>query len=268
MKIAAIADISTLYASLTKKTLPKMNFANPFIEVYFRPQTLKSENDIPFYKEVCWIFLKNIDNRLKLYQHRINIEISETAPRNNTMKFGSIYGYILKLDKSFNETIDSERRRKFLDLIHDALNILGTENNWDLAVVEDAYKKSLGQLDKFEYLTKKKMNRSKHKSGQIELTLKGNWLSFHVHIFNLETSQKEKIKLFDTSEDNLSWNRMFKEFGWYDNSRFGLKFLKGDLWIVINIENGQVEELINPNKFDLKKISKYLEELKKPAYNN
>jgi hypothetical protein len=60
---------------------------------------------------------------------------------------------------------------------------------------------------------------------------------------------------------------MFKEFGWLDNKRFGLKFLTGDLWIVFNIENGQVEVVRRPKKFDLKKIEDYLTELKKPAYN-
>lgn len=245
-----------------------MNFLNPFIEVYFYPEKLKAENIIPFYKEVSWIYLKNIDNRLKLFQHRLNIEIIDAVPLRKTMKFGSIYRYTLMLDQPFNALSDVDKRRRLLDIVYEAFKVLGDENNWDLNVIEDAYQKSITQLDRFEYYTESKLNRSKQISGQIELTLNGNWLSIHAIMYYLDANQKQKIKLFESSEDNLSWGKVFKEFGWYDNVRFGLKFLKGDLWIVINTESGNAEEIIKPKKFDLKKIEKYLEELKKPGYNS
>jgi len=244
-----------------------MNFVNPYIEIYFRPETLRTRNNIPFYKEVSWTFLKNVGNRLKLFQHRLNIVITDTEPLKKTMKFGSIYEYSLKLDKSFNEIADSEKRRKLLDLIYDAFKLVGVENNWDISVIEDAYIKSLNQIDKFEYLTEIKLNRNKQLSGQIKLTLEGNVLTFHVEVCHINKNTKEIFKLFELSEDNFSWNRMIKEFGWLDNVRFGLKLLSGDLWIMINVENGQVEEFKRPKKFDLKKIEDYLTELKKPAYN-
>jgi len=245
-----------------------VNFVNPYIEVYFNPEKLKAENKIPFYKEVCWIYLKNIDNRLKLFRHRINIELIDFVPVSKTMQFGSVYKYTLMPDQPFNALGSADKRRKFLDVVYEAFKELGKENNWDLIVLEDAYQKSIPQLDKFEYYTESKLNRSKQISGQLELTLDGNWLSFHAIFCYLETNQKQKIKLFDSSEDNLSWGRMFKEYGWYDHVRFGLQFLKGDLWIVINTESGNVEEIIRPNWFDLQKIEAYLEELKKPAYDN
>ena len=56
-----------------------MNFVNPYIEIYFRPDTLRVDNNIPFYKEVSWTFLKNIENRLKLFQHRVNIVIVDST---------------------------------------------------------------------------------------------------------------------------------------------------------------------------------------------
>jgi len=244
-----------------------MNFINPYIEIYFRPDILRTKNSIPFYKEVSWTFLKNIDKRLKLFQHRLNIVIVDTEPLQKTMKFGSVYEYYLKLDRPFNDIIDVEKRKMLLDIIYSAFKKLGTENNWDLNVIEDAYLKSLNQIDKFEYSTETKLSKDKQLKGQLKLTLKENVLTFHVEVIHLTNSSKEIFKLFDTSEDNLSWDRMFKEFGWLDNKRFGLKFLTGDLWIVINIENGQVEVARRPKKFDLKKVEDYLTELKKPAYN-
>lgn len=245
-----------------------MNFVNPYISVYYNPESLHAENKIPFYKEVCWVFLKNLDNRLKLFKHRLNIEIVDTVPLRTTMKFGSIYGYILKLDKPFNKIIESEKRRKFLDIVYEAFMAIGVENNWDLDVIEDTYKKSLTQIDRFEYLTEGKLNRTKKNFGQIELTLNGNCLTVHAVIHQISTNQKEKIKLIDTDEGNLSWSRMFKEFGWLDNTKFGLKFLSGDLWIVLNIENGQIEEFKRPKSYDLKKIEDYLENFKKPWHKN
>lgn len=244
-----------------------MNFVNPYIAIYFRPDTLRVNNNISFYKELSWTFLKNIENRLKLFQHRVNIVIVDSEPLKKTMKFGSIYEYNIKLEKPFNAIPEIEKRKKLLDIIYEAFKLLGAENNWDLNVIEDAYLKSFNQIDKFEYLTENKLNRNKEFYGQLRLTLQGNVLTFHVEVNHLTKNITELFRLFEASEDNLSWNRMFKEFGWLDNVRFGLKFLAGDLWIVINVENGQVEEFKRPKKFDLKKIEDYLTELKKPAYN-
>jgi hypothetical protein len=50
-----------------------INFINPLLEIYCRPEELRSKLSISFYREILWIFLKHLDNRLKMFQHRINI---------------------------------------------------------------------------------------------------------------------------------------------------------------------------------------------------
>lgn len=243
-----------------------MNFINPYLEIYFRPDSFREQNNISFYKEVCWTFLKNIDNRLKLFQHRINIVISDIEPTKKTMRFGSIYECSWKLSQPFNDFPEIKKREKLLCLIYESFKLLGDEYNWDLNVIDDAYLKSTNQIENFEFRTENKLNRNKQLLGQIKFLLEKNTVTFFVEINEVSQKSNDVVKLFETSEDNLSWNRMFKEFGWFDNARFGLKFLNGELWIVLNIENGKVEELKRPKKFEIKKIDSYLEILKRPAY--
>jgi len=245
-----------------------MNFINPYTEIYFRPQSLKTENHLPFYKEVIWIFLKNLDNKLKLFQHRLNIVFTDTEESRKTMKFGSIYEYRQRIEKPFNEIQESEKRRKLLEIVYQAFVQIGTENNWDLDVIENAYLKSINEIGVFEYFTDNKISKNKQLSGQIKMDLKGNSLTFFALINEINSDTTRHFKLLETSEDNLSWHRMFKEFGWLDNQKFGLKLLSGELWIVLNFENGEVEEIKRPKKLELKKIEDVLNDLKKPAYNS
>ena len=243
-----------------------MNFINPYIEFYFADDEIKSDNNIKFHKEVSWTFLKNINNRLKLNRHRLNIEFVNEKPLHETIKFGSIFIYQLKLEKPFNEIIESEKRRKLLDIIYTAFLKLGVVNNWDLEIIEDAYLKSLEEIDHFEYSTEIKLQKNKQYYGQLKLTLVKNKLTFNAEIIDLTNHSNKIYKLLETNEDNLSWNKMFKDVGWLDNDRFGLKFLNGDLWIVVNMVTEQVEELIRPKKFDLKKIEELLLAINKPPY--
>lgn len=245
-----------------------MNFINPYTEIYFRPQSLKTENYLPFYKEVIWIFLKNLDNRLKLFQHRLNIVFTDTEDSKKITKFGSIYEYRQRIEKPFNEIEEQEKRRKLLEIIYRAFIEVGTENKWDLSVIENAYLKSINEIGVFEYFSENKTSKNKKLSGQIKMVLKGNSLTFYALINEISSDSTRLFKLLETSEDNLSWHRMFKEFGWFDNQKFGLKLLSGELWIVLNFENGEVEEIKRPKKLELKKIEDVLNDLNKPEYNS
>ncbi|WP_276371476.1 hypothetical protein [Chryseolinea sp. H1M3-3] len=237
-----------------------MNFINPYVTIYADDKAI---NQLPFCTEVIWTFLKNIDNRLKLFQHRLNIYISESEEPKRISKFGSIYEYRTKLARPFHGISEFEKRNELLNLIFEAFDAVGREHKWAISVVRDAYSKSITQLGTFEYLTESKLNRRKKLSGQLKLNLNGRTLIFNAEINHMDNNFRKSYELLLTDEYNFSWNRMFREFGWYDNQRFGLKFLSGDLWIVINTEDGQFEEILNPKKFDLKKIEKYLLDLKK-----
>jgi hypothetical protein len=109
-----------------------MNFIHPYLEIYFEPSELREEVEIPFYKEVAWIFLKNLDRRLKLLQHRLNINFTNDTPTREPWRFGSIFMYYIKLDKQFfNEAGELEKREKLLDIIYLAFSILGKAYEWD-----------------------------------------------------------------------------------------------------------------------------------------
>lgn len=244
-----------------------MNFIHPYLEIYFKPTELREEVEIPFYKEVVWIFLKNLDSRLKLLQHRLNINFTNDTPTREFWQFGSIFMYDIKLDKQFfKDAGELEKREKLLDIIYLAFSILGKEYEWNQTAIEDAYIKSKPEINKFEYYTEFKINRNKKYSGQLRLQLFGNELQIVAIIKNNHDGKCLNFNLLNTDEGNLSWYRRIKKFGWLDNNKFGLKFIDGDLWIVLDVENNVVKDIVKPKKSTLGKINELMVELKKPAY--
>lgn len=237
-----------------------MNFINPYITIYFEPKTLIELYKLPFEKEVIWIFLKNLNNRLKLSRYcRVNIYITNVEVLKPINKCGTVYEYTFHLIKPFETT--SAGRLEFLEVLYEAFKNIGIQYNWDLEILKDTYIKSKLEVNKFEYFSENKFNRKKNLMGNIFFTLNGNMLEVHAGIKNNSENSINNISLFVTDEDNQSWFGLIREFGWYDNLRFGLKFLNGDLWIVVNSETLEIEKLIQPKKNGLNKIEEFLEQL-------
>ena len=238
-----------------------MNFLNPLPEIYFAEPLPKGVNPRPaFYKEVFWIFLKNLDNRLKLFKHRLNIEFTTAEVKKSVMKYASIYQYNVHISNL--EKLSEISRIGLLDIVYSAFKNIGTEYQWDIDVIEDAYQKSLNEINApVEYTTNQKINKIRKSKAHLLLTLKAYTLTFNACIKS-GNGTTETFKLLETNEGNFSWVKMFKEFGWYDNDRFGLKFLKGDLWLVINLETEKIEELINPKYHTQSQIDSFIKQLK------
>lgn len=245
----------------------KLRFINPYVSFYFESESLKFRNPIPFEKEVAWTFLKNLDSRLKLFKHRLNIVFVDSVPYSETRQFGSIYEFRKFLEQPFEEQEESANRIRLLEIIYEAFMNLGKENSWDLDAVDDSYAKSKGQIERFEHSTESKKSQDRKYSGRLLFSLKGNLLTFKAEVTKLVSNERIEYVLLETDEDNLSWSRMFNHFGWMDNSRFGFKFLGGDLWVVFNIETLEIEEVKKPKKFNPVELENYLLQLKKPVYD-
>ena len=239
-----------------------MNFINPFISLYFRPTKLYDRTYFPFENEIFWGFLKNLDNRLGLYRHRVNIVFVNDEVKAIPARYGSIFEYEKKFDKAWGELREQSKRKLLLDIVYEAFTAIGKKFDWDLDVIEDAYIKSITEVGQFKYVTASKNNRSKTLSGQIRLVLTGRELTISAIITDNKNDSEKIFRLLTTDEDTLSWEQRIRKFGWYDNQKFGLKFLSGDLWILINVDNGQIQEIKTPKKASIEKIEKYLIELK------
>lgn len=245
-----------------------MNFINPYTTIYFDSVELRMLTNIPFYKEIIWLFLKHLDNRLKLFRHRVNIHFTNTDQTIKTRQFGSIYDYYTKVDKEAFKTLDDLSRRKLLlNIIYQAFKELAECYDWDRSVIDLAYVSSLNEDLHFNFETASKKNRKKFYTASIQFTLVGNTLVFYSLITNTETKEIKKVKLLETNEDYFSWEKRFKEYGWYDNERFGLKLLSGELWIVAHCITGEIQEIIRPNKKTSKEIHNLLARLKEPPFS-
>ena len=239
-----------------------MNFINPYIEIYYRPESLKERFDISFYKEILWLFLKNLDNRLKMYKHRVNIVFVDSESLTGSFRFGSIYENRVFINiTDFEKQNEYNKRKTLLEIVYNTFIELANVNGWDKDIIKDAYKKSMKDNYQFSYQTDFKTNRNKEARGNIKLSLTENAVTLTAKVEKTNSDEKIESDLLIIGEHIISWHRLIREFGWYDNSRFGLKFLSGQLWILVNLENMQTETIINPKKRLRSDIELFLNEL-------
>jgi hypothetical protein len=240
-----------------------MNFINPYTSIYVETKELQFYAAFPFYREVIWTFLKHVNNKLGLFKHRVNITFVDSNQQSGTESYASIYNYKTKLEEGdFLTKTEEERRDILLNIVYRAFSVLAKEHGWNGEIIDRAYQKSKDENGIFGFQSAIKSSRSRNYTGALLFILEDRNLIIHCAIQDKSNNSFFKAKLLETDEDNFSWKRWIKEYGWYDNNRFGLKFLNGDYWIVYDIQNQTVEELINPNKNSIKEIENCKRELK------
>lgn len=252
--------------TLAKNT---MNFLNPYIEIYIRPKELTDKIRIPFYREVLWLFSKNLENGLKMFQHRVNIILTDSEEKKKNKKFASIYEHSVKIDYEKFEVLNDNSKKEFLlEIIYNGFMELATEFSWDKEVINRSYQKSKKENYQFIYHTDFKSNRNRKDKGRIAITLKDNLVTFYSEIYNSKRNELLSAELLTTEETNFSWWRKIKEYGWFDKLNFGLKLMDGEVWIVSNKDKAEVKEVYNPKNKDIQEIENFLKKLKEtPAYN-
>lgn len=242
-----------------------MNFLNPYIEIYLRYRNEDQHELMPFYREVLWLFSKNLDNRLRMFQHRVNIEIEEGYDIPQNCKFDSIYSYQTSIDlTNFKKLDEHSKRKQILELVHSGFNSLAEEFNWDKEAIADAYKKSVEENYGFVYYTDYKLSRNRKFKGRIRIDLDKRLAIFTSELLGLKTGDLRTAELLQTAQGNFAWWRYIREFGWMDSENFGLKLKNGQVWITINTISGEVTGTINPKKSDYRSLEDFLKKLKEP----
>ena len=247
-----------------------MNFLNPLITIYFRPQELQEKLSISFYREILWLFSKNLQNGLKLFQSRVNIIIVDSESDIGVKKVGSVYEYHhFESVEEFQELDEDGRKKRVLEIVFQAFMELASKFDWNKDVIKTAFDKSLQEGCRFIYRTDYKLNRNKKDKARIAITLNKNLVTFYSEIHNEELQELTSLELLSTMQENFSWKGKIRDYGWLNKTRFGLKLMKGELWIVSDKDNSKLEEIMNPKKYKMADIVDFLVELKeKPAYNN
>ena len=239
-----------------------MHFINPYISFYTEAKGFQFYSAFPFCKEVAWTFLKHLGNKLGLFRHRVNITFVDSAIQTGTRRFGSIYDYRIKVDEPLLLTrTEEERRDLLLNIIYEAFCALANEYAWDLKAIDQAYQKAKNENRGFNFLSAYKSSRDRNHTGALAFELVESNLKIYCTVQDKTSNSLLRFKLIETDEDNFSWSRRIKEYGWYDNNRFGLKFLNGDYWIVYDVLNQKTGEIICPKKHSMKEVESFKREL-------
>ncbi len=218
---------------------------------------------MPFSTEVAWIFLKNLDNKLPKEVQRVNILFTTEREHQKTLKLGKVYEYYHSLNTSIPESTDtSASRQHFLEILSTAFSMLGNEFGWDLEAIHLAISRTEKQLQGFEYVSGYRTNSNKEFTARLKLTLSQQKLLVKAVVTGVEDNLSKEYNLLICNEKHFSWHQSIKEFGWYDEQHFGLKFFQGDLWIVVNIHSGHVQEIMKDRPRKRKKMELFLRDLK------
>tara|TARA_B100001245_G_C22882651_1_gene424575 strand:- start:686 stop:1420 length:735 start_codon:yes stop_codon:yes gene_type:complete len=242
-----------------------MNFLNPYLELYCKSPELEEIGIESFYREILWLFLKNLDNRLKMFQHRVNININNASNTTYNQQFGSIYSHNTSINlDSFKTKEEIKQREELLNLVFKSFNSLAEEFNWDKDVIYDAYKKSIRDKYQFAYFTEYKSSRDKIHQGRIRINLENRTCIFTSEVINTSTGILKTKTLLETEQGNFAWWRMIKEFGWLNSNMFGLKLMKGAIWLTTDKSSEKFEQIINQEIINQDKIDEFLKELYEP----
>jgi hypothetical protein len=242
-----------------------MNFLNPLPEIYLRYPNVDQYEIMPFYREVLWLFSKHLNNRLKMFKHRVNIEIEEVYSNPRNLQFGSIYAYQTCIDIEEFKSLDELAKRKIiLNLVHSGFTSLATEHNWNKEFINDAYKKSIADNFKFVYHTDFKLSRNKKQKGRIRINLKDRLTTFTAEISDVKEERMMTTELLQTEQGNFAWWRSIKDFGWMDSDNFGIKLMKGEIWLTSNSELNVNSINFKPKKSKIEQLESYLKNLQGP----
>ncbi|MES2629922.1 MAG: hypothetical protein V4616_13230 [Bacteroidota bacterium] len=221
-----------------------MNFFNPYLSYYFDDPELRGKYPLPYATEVIWIFLKQLNNGLKLNECRINIHFTEKPEHGKTLKLNTIYEFYFQLTPGRFTGDELADRLVFLEMIEESLVALATVNHWNSTAIKTAVKRSRKEIGRFDFVSGLRTSPDKSRTGRLRLKLSGEQLQIRTII--ADSGRTVETNLLLTHEKQFSWYRNVKDFGWFDELHFGLKFLRGDLWIAVNVLTGQVQEIRKP----------------------
>ena len=242
-----------------------MNFLNPLLEIYLRYPNVNQDDIMPFYREVLWLISKHLNNRLKMFKHRVNIEIEEVHSNPRNFQFGSIYAYQTCIDiEEFVNLDELSKRKTLLELIHTGLLSLATEHNWNKEIIDDAYNKSIKDNYQFVYHTDFKLSRNKKQKGRIRINLNERLATFTSEIVNIDSNETSTQLLLETEQGNFAWWRSVKDFGWMDSNNFGLKLMKGEIWLTSNPDLDKTSVDFKPKKSKKVELESFLTQLQEP----
>lgn len=200
-----------------------------------------------------------------MFQHRVNIEIEEGYDIPKNFRFDSIYAHRTSLDidnfKKFNEP---SKRRRILELVYSGFTSLASEFGWEQEFIDDAYDKSINENCHFVYHTDFKLSRNRKCKGRIRINLNKRLVRFTSEIIDTNSGEMQTVELLQTEEGNFAWWRSIREFGWLDVDNFGLKLMKGEIWVAVNTNTNEVNEIFKPKKTNTQQLEEFLRELKEP----
>ncbi len=200
-----------------------------------------------------------------MFRHRVNIEIEDGYEEPRNFGFESIYAYRTSIDiESFKQLDELSQRKKLLELVYKGFISLANEFGWDTDAIADAYNQSIEDNYEFDYRTDSKLSRNKKFKGCIRITLTGRLTTFTSELLNIQTEELQSTQLLQTEQGNFAWWRSIREFGWMDSDNFGLKLMKGEVWITANTHSAELRETFKPKKSSKKLLKGFLKQLKEP----
>ena len=200
-----------------------------------------------------------------MFQHRVNIEIEGGYEKPRNFRFESIYAYRTSIDiESFKQLDELSQRKVILELVYKGFISLANEYGWDTDAILDVYNQSIEDKYEFVYRTSSKLSRNKKYKGRIRINLTGRLTTFTSELLNVQTEELQTTPLLQTEQGNFAWWRSIREFGWMDSDNFGLKLMKGEVWITANSHSIELSETFKPKKSSKKLLEGFLKQLKEP----
>lgn len=231
--------------------------STPHISIY----TNNDENYssvLNIFQKACLVFSKHLPYNRRLARTRVTIYLGDEE---EIHIIGSIKSVSIKCHPAiFENKTEQQRLYLLLKIIYDALVLIGTSQNWDVQVFENAYQSSFKD-QQLVWLTKPLWNKARTLNGRIKIIAEEDTrVSITAEFFDKKEFLYE-VHVIDTFLVQADWFNTFSKPLWLDDKTFGFSLQKEQVIIGVNINTKRVTISITEKYSDRESLEGYIKML-------
>ncbi len=181
---------------------------------------------------------------------RISITLKEKGARvNEPIHHGSILNADALIDREeFWLESNDIQKQIILDTIHKTTLECADKLGWDKEIFNQAYIKVKEANFIFKVESDSKLSPNRKVKAKLEIEKIEEKTIVRSNFYDSEDKLLTSIKLFESFQHEMFYERLVRNFKWFNNNEFGVYSKTGELKIIADITTGQSKTIIEPKQ--------------------
>jgi hypothetical protein len=181
---------------------------------------------------------------------RISITLKDKeAKLNEPIHFGSILNADALIDReNFWAASVENQKQTILDTIHKTTLGCAAKLGWNKEIFNQAYTKVKEANYVFKVETNSKLSPDRKTKAKLEIEKLEEKTIIRSNFYNSEDKLLMTIKLFESFNHEMFYERLVRNFKWFNNKEFGVYLKNEELKIIGDISTAQSKTIIEPKQ--------------------